>query len=373
MGGLPHHLQATEVEYDEVLVEKYKACFREIEEERQDLPTSFATMDRWFPDRQELKAFQDWTSAVASASIGPRVTAEEFVRQVESTNFFNSRDYDGLLQSMDSMYAIAVPMGFEGHILYRLADNAFTLHAHPRANNILGTSNNLYMRSCFLGVNPTVQPHEPAEPEARRQANLSEISTKSVDNDDAGAPGFVFFQLGELQFTERENDRQGPWNTDDDRILGTPVGWRTSGFVVVVRVGRSGHADGIYAIYNMFEIYDDDDDSSYSGHDYNNNNDDDDDDDDNSRNFGVLITHSRWGIPPIAGLAGREESKDQFSCAKIGPSLSSFGKDYQMVWIDKIEHPVELVRVKRSGNGRIVRATVDEKFWPPPSMREEVP
>jgi hypothetical protein len=267
---------------------------------------------------------------------------------------------------MGSMCPIIVPMGFEGHILYRLADNPFTLQAHPRAKSILNPPNNLYMRSCLLGVNSTVQPHEPAEPKARRQANLSEISTQPVDNDDAGAPGFVFFQLGDLQFTERRNGRQGPWNADDDRKLSTAVGWRTSGFVVVVRLGPSGYADGIYAIYNMFETYDDDDDS-YNGGDYNNEDDDDDDDDDDS-NFGVLITHGRWGIPPMPGLASREGPKDQFSCAKIGPSLSSFGKNYQMVWTDKIEHPVELVRVKCSEDGRLLRATVDEKFWPPPGM-----
>jgi Tfp pilus assembly protein PilO len=57
MGGPPHHLQATEGNYDEAFVEKDEACLREIKEGRQDLRTSFATMDRWFPTHQELNAF----------------------------------------------------------------------------------------------------------------------------------------------------------------------------------------------------------------------------------------------------------------------------------------------------------------------------
>jgi hypothetical protein len=101
----------------------------------------------------------------------------------------------------------------------------------------------------------------------------------------------------------------------------------------VARLGPSGHADGIFAIYDMFPW----------------------DEDDGERH---QITHPFWGIPPSSPI----KTGEQFSCAKIGQRLSEFAKNRVVVWTDKIEHPVELVRVMRSGDGRVLRATVDDKI-----------
>jgi hypothetical protein len=88
-------------------------------------------------------------------------------------------------------------------------------------------------------------------------------------------------------------------------------GWQKTGFVVVAKLGSSsGRVEGIYVIYDTG--FREEDEEAWSG-----------------------------DIPPTSG-------DDQFSCAKLGSRLSSFGKDHEVVWTEKFEHPVELVRVKRS-------------------------
>lgn len=62
-----------------------------------------------------------------------------------------------------------------------------------------------------------------------------------------------------------------------------------------------------------------------------------------------------WGIP-------YNPEGEQFSCAKIGDRLGDFGWDFELQWKDKIEHPVELVRVAVSGNGMPLRITVGDKW-----------
>jgi hypothetical protein len=136
--------------------------------------------------------------------------------------------------------------------------------------------------------------------------------------------------------------REGPWKQDDEGDHDAFRGcFCRTGFVVVMRLTPSGYADGIYAIYDMYDdIYRDPmvDDSSGES----------------------ILSHHDWGKPPTWDV----KPKDQFSCAKLGPRLSSLGKDHQVVWTDRIQHPVELVRAKRLEDGRIVRTTVDEKSWP---------
>jgi hypothetical protein len=324
---------------DELSIQRFEAVYREIEDGKQDLNTSIATMHRHFPDPEELDAYFEWVHARAEEAASPGLTADKFIIQVDSIDFL-SNDGNELVEAMDKLYSIVVPIGFDGNILYRLLTDPFTLQAHPREDTATPSSD-LLLQSYFLGVNPTVQPREPAVPANRRQANLSETSTRSAESDDVDMPGFEFFQLGELEYARRRDGRSGPWNNDDERDL--PFGWRKTGFVMVARLGPSRRVDGIYAIYNMW-FRDEDEEACCS-------------DDLEPK----IITHSYWGIPPTAKFAGGE---DQFSCAKLGPRLSSFGKDHQVVWTEKIGHPVELVRVKRSGDGRILRTTVDEKLWP---------
>ncbi|KAK4033290.1 hypothetical protein C8A01DRAFT_19752, partial [Parachaetomium inaequale] len=273
----------------------------------------------------------------------PGITAEEFVQQIDSANLLDNKNkpIDKLLQAMGKTNSPWISIGFDGCILYRLVPEAFGLQAHPREKATTASGSRPLLPRCFLGLNSTVQPHEPAVPANRRQANLSEISACSAESDDADAPGFAFFQLGELQYARRQNGREG-WPENDDVERAEFLSWRPTGFNLVARLGPSGAragGHGIYAIYDMFPRGDDDYDDYLD------------------RLRRRRTTHPFWGIPPIAKDGNEEE---QFSCAKLGDRLSDFGKAHRLVWMDKIEHPVELVRVVRAGDGRVLRATVDE-------------
>jgi hypothetical protein len=146
----------------------------------------------------------------------------------------------------------------------------------------------------------------------------------------------------------------------------------TTGFNLVARLGPSGHAggNGIYAIYDMFprdefadydQYLDDDYDDYLASEEYvaNGGQGFDHGPEHDKRLRQRQFKHSYWGIPPVA-KGGNE--KEQFSCAKLADRFSDLGKAYRVVWMDKIEHPVELVRVVRSRNGGVLRATVDEEF-----------
>ncbi|KAL2130039.1 hypothetical protein VTI74DRAFT_6968 [Chaetomium olivicolor] len=189
--------------------------------------------------------------------------------------------------------------------------------------------------SHFLGVNTSVQPKQPAGPASRREANLSETSACSAESEDADAPGFVFFQLGDLQYATLPAGQHG-W-PDNDTIR--RLDWESTGFNLFARLGPTCRVESIWAIYNMFP-------------------------EDEMNWWRNPVSHKRWGIPPTPAGKEEEEEEEQFSVAKVGNRLSDFGEDYHVVWTDKIEHPVELVGVVRTGDGGLLRATVDKMHRP---------
>ncbi|KAK3364209.1 hypothetical protein B0T25DRAFT_598083 [Lasiosphaeria hispida] len=118
---------------------------------------------------------------------------------------------------------------------------------------------------------------------------------------------------------------------DDDDLE-----WTATGFNLVARLGQFGGINGVYAIYNM--VYYDE----TAGH-------------------SKAIAHGSWGIPPGRGKDNKPH--DQFSLARIGDNLGVLGYAKPISWHDKIEHPVELVRVKRAGNVLgAIRQTIDERY-----------
>jgi hypothetical protein len=328
---------------EESLVAKFEAVSREMK--GQDFNASSATMSRRITDPQGMEAFHDWMMAYPSfrAPINFRLTGEEFVGQVESMNFLNRTACDNLIECMGrSLGHTGIPIGFDGRILFSLSAAHLLLKPHSRKKKTLvRPSRDSLLPRCFLGLNATVQPANP--PGDHRRADLSRVSTQLVESADADAdaPGFVFFQLGVLGYVIREEGHEGPWQQGEKRTIGVRYSlWSRTGFVVVVRLTPSGYADGIYIIYDMHDdIYGDpmvDYPSDY------------------------ILSHGHWGHLPSMDDGPRV----QFSCAKLGPRLSSLGKNHQLVVTDLIQHPVELVRAKRLEDGGIVRTTVDEKSWP---------
>jgi hypothetical protein len=94
---------------------------------------------------------------------------------------------------------------------------------------------------------------QPPLPSNRRRKNRSEDSTRSgesTDEDHNQAPGFIFYQLGDLQYARHDHE-------DSDTLVKQPAnmeyyGWQSTGFYLVARLTVSGHMGGVYAVYDMF-------------------------------------------------------------------------------------------------------------------------
>ncbi|KAK3934139.1 hypothetical protein QBC46DRAFT_428946 [Diplogelasinospora grovesii] len=289
-----------------------------------------------FPNAEDRAAYGAWLEARCQALRAPPISYSDFIAQVDSANLIDETFRIKLTRSTMENPAPVVPIGSDSNNLYRLVVRPYHLISYDQNygyTTLDGTEE--LIDGSILGVNTTIQPREPALPVSRRNANLSEQLTRSAESDDDHAPGFIFFQLGTLQYTW--HNYEDNWssdiaegvaaNMDDDE-----VNWLDTNFYLVARLGQSGRINGVYAIYDMFQAYGD---SSYRRQ----------------------ITHDRWGIlPPYSG--GQTQ---QFSMARIGDTLGCLGYRKPLVLEEKVEHPVELVRVKRSGNAlSAIRQTVDE-------------
>lgn len=253
------------------------------------------------------------------------LTPARFIDMVDRINFLNSTEREELLPGLTWDFRPWIPLGYEDKTCYRLSPSLCNLVPHKEE---YPSTDLELMEAAFLGVNTTVQPREPSLPLSRRALNLSEQSTQLAELDDAEAPGFVFHELGTLQYLECETAEEMPKTLEegDDR----EGDWEETGFSVVARLSNSGHIDGVYSIYNM-----------------------------NPRlefsSKREKITHSKWGIPPSS-------PEQQFSCARIGKNMGGFGFHNEMTWEEQIQHPVELVWVVKSPMGGVRRVTVDSNY-----------
>jgi hypothetical protein len=236
---------------------------------------------------------------------GPDMTAKDFAQEVDSVNFLQCKPTDRLITSFIKNYRTPIPIGFESNLVYRLVPNQYWLLAHDEIFQD-GPDRSLLPRS-FLGFNTTGQPREPT-PANRQKPNPS--------GDDADPPGFVFFQLGVLERAWLKRGEQG-WPADEASLY-----WDTTEFSLVARVGPDGKADGIYAVYNVFQQ------DIHAG----------------TERYLVEPGDFAWGTPPAAWADSKDEY-DHFGCARVGNRLSDFGKRHHMVWTDKIRQYIELVRV----------------------------
>lgn len=288
-------------------------------------------IDKQFPSREDLNAFQAWLRTQRKAFDRFILEPKDFIAQVDSANLIQESFLDHIVFSMTRAPRPIIPIGSDRHFLYRLVAEPHGLQSQDRNSSSTTKTSDSHplIEFVILGLNPTVQPQEPAVPTNRQIANLSETSTHSAESeDDNQAPGFIFFQLGELEYTSY-NQEQGWSSTEDD--------WEKTGFNLVARLGEFGQINGVYAIYNMYPF------------------------DEITQDY-QQVTHRFWGIPPT-GDSETEEPEEQFSVARIGDTLGSLSYAKPMLWTEKIKHPVELVRVKPAGNVLgAIRQTVDERM-----------
>jgi hypothetical protein len=79
-----------------------------------------------------------------------------------------------------------------------------------------------------------------------RKANFSEASTKLNESDDSETGGFVFHQIGILEFW---GDEAEDFRCYEDAARGF---WLPTELCAVIRFGRTGTANGVYIIYDFY-------------------------------------------------------------------------------------------------------------------------
>jgi hypothetical protein len=131
---------------------------------------------RALPNDSDYEAFWEWSRQKSRNSLNkalnPAITAEELVRTIDTDRLLAPSLYESLIQKMLHSTLPWIPMSSnpELTLLYRLVPDPFGLQPHdidPPATN------HQVLPLCFLGMNETVQPRQPALPVSRRKANLS--------------------------------------------------------------------------------------------------------------------------------------------------------------------------------------------------------
>ncbi|OIW23290.1 hypothetical protein CONLIGDRAFT_693898 [Coniochaeta ligniaria NRRL 30616] len=263
------------------------------------------------PDDGDYKAFWDYDCERAnkhvSEQLNPIITLHELIKTIDTERLQSPATYTPLTRKMTHMTVPWIPLGCnpERTLLYRVAPDPYWLEPHDSS---LPVTQHQILPLCFLGINAT--------------ANLSERSTVSAESDDSDMPGFNFFQVGKLEWVDTRADGE----TEPYRLDGAD--WADTGFCVVARLDRTGHAAGIYVVADMFPF-----------------------DEETGEREQIVGPH--WGIPP-------HSHNLQFSCAKVGQRLGDMGFATEVEWTQIIEHPVELVCLTVMGDGSAMRATVDE-------------
>ncbi|KAI2621118.1 hypothetical protein GGR54DRAFT_89515 [Hypoxylon sp. NC1633] len=300
----------------------FQSIWDELYRRNLDLADYCKAMNELMPDESTKDSFRFWalSRAVPHLTHPEKImTPAQLVNRIDSINFFNEDEHERLLtEGLRAHVRPWVPLGKIGNHLYRLAPSPAGLRAQREEDK----QNPNLLPACYLGVNTTVQPQQPELPLSRRATNLSAQSDMSAESDDADAPGFIFHQLGALEYIEADSEDELPTSLGE----ADDWDWERTCFMVVARLGPFGRASGIYVIFDMFPRQLDD-----LGGDY-------------GRGPRVQITHGNWGIPPSC-------KGEQFSCARIGDMMAKFGFEHQLDWTEKIEHPVELVRVARIMHG----------------------
>jgi hypothetical protein len=286
-----------------------------------------ARLRELLPQADDRKAFWKYMDEAIHQHIHqhtqPLISREDLIAVIDTQRLLSSTVYTDLLKRMTHMTVPWIPLGCNSDrtLLYRIAPDPFAIRPHDLAYP-LSTGDEAHLwPGCFLGANTTVQPRQPALPLNRRKANLSEQSTISGESDDSDIPGFDFFQIGRLEWVDNFEG-----NTDPSVVEGAD--WEDTGFCVVARLSTTGYAQGIYAVADMWPYNDETGERE-------------------------LVTGPHWGMPPRSnGL--------QFSCAQIGQRLGDMGFGFVVEWTCIVDHPVELVPLRTTVDGRAIRVMVDE-------------
>ncbi|KAI9759925.1 MAG: hypothetical protein M1840_003068 [Geoglossum simile] len=273
---------------------------------------------RW-PEKADRLAFCEWSSARANKQLEERemtnISPEELTEMLATMNFNDNIARGKLVNTLERSVVPWLPVGRDrAGTIYRIVPGAYGLlpdQQDPKTDRELVSMN-------VLGVNTNVQPKIPSR---SRKGNLSEMSTQSNESDDSDYAGFVFHQIGNLEFWGGNLDNLRSY---EDAAKGT---WFPTHFYAVMRFGRNGAANGVYVIFDFYP-----------------------------ENENLMerqrIDHDDWGYLPSS------VTDEQITFAKIADKITDlrFGRTFDFA--EALDYPVELVRAVKTPENAIIRVTV---------------
>ncbi|KAK2739903.1 hypothetical protein FQN55_009076 [Onygenales sp. PD_40] len=276
-----------------------------------------------YPNKEDADAFHNWHGERIRKNrpslwmFAPPTPRADLIAMFDTMNYNNKLQRAKLVSTIYKNVVPWIPVGTssEGDV-YRIVPKPYGLRPdqpNPKTDRELASPN-------VLGVNLNVQPQYPSH---RRKANYSEQSTQSNESDDPMDSGFVFHQIGMLEWAAADEDERKTLAGVAD------CQWYDTDFGVVMRIDRSGVPAGVYIIYDFYV-------SSMAPPD--------------KRVFERPSTNSSWGQLP--DLPGR------IAVAKIADSLSELSLDRPLSPEVVADYPVELVRVAVGMGDSLIRATV---------------
>ncbi|KAL1647132.1 hypothetical protein SLS58_002903 [Diplodia intermedia] len=259
-----------------------------------------------FPERRDRKAYYEWGCRelrLKNQRDDDVVSHTDFAAHVDNMSFYDKAAV-GTLTTSSALYLTLSPCFAErGDAKY--------------SEGILTDCN-------FLGVNLPVSvsrrkdQHFPSDESTTGGGGPS--STPIVHKT---VPGFVFHQLGVLQYMDNDDEMGVP--ATNDEAAERP--WMATGYVLVARiVPDDGRIDGVYAIYDIHQQHYDDD-------------------------------YSESGISPSSRrMAVEDDCPDlRFTCARLRVRLEGSRFGMTMEWSEVVTAPVELVRMLRFSRGPLER------------------
>jgi hypothetical protein len=220
-----------------------------------------------FPKPRARQAFKAWVQEQK-----PRpstLTKDKFINEIDHANFFDQTFLDTMVPSMSALLRPWFPVGHNDKTYYRVTVEPFGLLAQDDES-----CNGLFPR-CILSFR---LPHK---------------------------PDFVFFQLGELEYTT-------------DAPTSSRRYWRETGFYAVAKIGAEGGLAGVFVIYKMVT-----------------------EDEEGRRGY---VDKDCWGLMPNSDV-------DPFFCARLGARLGDLSEQHYLDWERNVVYDtwVDLVAVPRVG------------------------
>jgi hypothetical protein len=199
---------------------------------------------------QDMNAYNDWVVLHEQQSTKLVWDEVEWVERILNNDYHNPEQVDALLRLQELPEAGYVVIGEYGLIGYRMKVGRAILNATVPATMDFAT----LMPPELLGFIRNISVDTPKIGELRRNGSIVSLTStlaKEVDdprkdsvaimgNDDTG---FIFFQLGSLEYAIPEQWKRRCQGVSEDDIT-----WTVSPHVVVIKVEDDGQGSGVYIL-----------------------------------------------------------------------------------------------------------------------------